>query len=165
MDPNAGKPDDAPILIAYDGSAHARAAIAAAARLFPARSAIVVSGWRSIEATVPATLIAVPTGVARGAQVKIDAETEAVALDRAEEGAALARELGLRSEAVALKAGGAMWRAIMTSADTHDAAAVVVGSRGLSGMKSAFLGSVSTGLVHHCRRPVVVIREPEEVGP
>ena len=46
-------------------------------------------------------------------------------------------------------------------ADERDAAAVVVGTRGLGRVKSAMLGSTSRGLMHHTRRPVVVVRAPE----
>jgi nucleotide-binding universal stress UspA family protein len=35
---------------------------------------------------------------------------------------------------------------------------VVVGSRGLSGIRSRFLGSTSRRVLDHCARPVVVIR-------
>lgn len=47
--------------------------------------------------------------------------------------------------------------AIVDAADREDARAIVVGSRGLSGVKSALLGSVANGVVHHSTRPVVVI--------
>ena len=39
------------------------------------------------------------------------------------------------------------------------AAVVVVGSHGISGLRSRLLGSVSRKLIEHCDRPVLVIRD------
>eukprot|EP00048_Salpingoeca_helianthica_P016153 m.230708 g.230708 ORF g.230708 m.230708 type:complete len:176 (+) comp18126_c0_seq1:104-631(+) len=45
-------------------------------------------------------------------------------------------------------------------ADTLHADAVVVGCRGRSALASALLGSVSAYLAHHCKRPLVIVRDP-----
>jgi nucleotide-binding universal stress UspA family protein len=37
----------------------------------------------------------------------------------------------------------------------------VAGSRGRSSVAAAVLGSVSTGILHHTRRPVLVVRGDE----
>ena len=50
-----------------------------------------------------------------------------------------------------------VWASLISAALTPDVQAVVVGSRGRSGLRSAVLGSVSNALVHHCRLPVVVV--------
>ncbi|MDQ3936027.1 MAG: universal stress protein, partial [Actinomycetota bacterium] len=50
-----------------------------------------------------------------------------------------------------------VWHAIVEAADELDARVVVLGSRGLSGVRSALLGSVSYGVVHHSRRPLLVV--------
>ena len=42
-----------------------------------------------------------------------------------------------------------------------DAHMIVVGSRGLGGVKRLLLGSVSSGLLHHARCPVVVVRHAD----
>ena len=41
----------------------------------------------------------------------------------------------------------------------RDAAVVVVGSHGISGLRDRLLGSVSRKLIEHCDRPVLVIRD------
>ena len=90
-----------------------------------------VSVWHSAAAATAASLIAIPAGVATRAYDELDKESERQAADKADDG--------------------------VTAADQEDAEATVVGSRGLSPMKSALLGSVANGVVHHSARPVVVI--------
>ena len=77
----------------------------------------------------------------------------------AEQGAALVDI----STAVALRSDDSIWERILEYADSCDAGVIVVGSRGLSGIKSAVLGSVSHGLVNNSRRPVLVV-PPVAVG-
>ena len=55
---------------------------------------------------------------------------------------------------------GAVWKTIVEIADRHDAAAIVMGSRGLTRWGSMLLGSVSSAVVHHADRPTLVIRQP-----
>jgi nucleotide-binding universal stress UspA family protein len=76
---------------------------------------------------------------------------------RASEGAQLAREAGLAAEGRSVATEGSNWSALIRIADEEDALAVVVGSRGLSGLKQMLLGSTSSGLLHHSARPVVVV--------
>jgi len=42
---------------------------------------------------------------------------------------------------------------------------LIVGSRGLGGVKRILLGSVSEGIVHHSRRPVLVMRGGQDAWP
>jgi hypothetical protein len=51
--------------------------------------------------------------------------------------------------------------AIIAVADELDTATIVVGSRGLTGVKSLLLGSVSHGLIQHADRPVIVVPSAE----
>ena len=88
---------DGPVLIGYDGSADARAAIATTARLLPGRRAIVVHGWSSpiSRSLVGESLLAAPLAEVREITGDLDAVFAGDARDIAEEGAALAREHGL----------------------------------------------------------------------
>jgi nucleotide-binding universal stress UspA family protein len=54
-----------------------------------------------------------------------------------------------------------IWETIIAVADEVDADLVVTGSRGLGRLRSLLLGSVSDGLLHHCRRPTLVVPSPE----
>ena len=60
-----------------------------------------------------------------------------------------------------IKADGSVWKAILETADQHDAASIVMGSRGLTGLRSMLLGSVSNAVVHRADRPTLVIRKPD----
>jgi nucleotide-binding universal stress UspA family protein len=53
---------------------------------------------------------------------------------------------------------------ILEVADEIDAAAIIVGTRGLGGVKSVLLGSVSHGVVQRSHRPVLVVPSGEPPG-
>ena len=52
---------------------------------------------------------------------------------------------------------GKTWRVICEEAEKLDAEPIVVGARGLSRVQSVLLGSVSSAVVAHAHRPVLVI--------
>jgi nucleotide-binding universal stress UspA family protein len=146
-----------PVLIAYDGSDGSKAAIDVAGRLFTGRRAIVVSIWHSMGAAAPASLIAIPAAVASRAYDELDSESERQAAARAAEGVAAAQAAGLDASGEAMLCAGQVWATIVNAADEADAEAIVVGSRGLSAVKSALVGSVANGVLHHSVRPVLVV--------
>ncbi len=53
-------------------------------------------------------------------------------------------------------------REILALADDLDADMIVVGSRGLGGLRRALMGSVSTAVVRHAHCPVLVVREKDD---
>ena len=149
------------VLIAYDGSAPAQDAVAQAARLFPDSAALVVTAWHSIAAASAAARAALPEDMIRLAVERLDAAAEADASRTAQEGADRARSAGLTASPLTIRAEPSVWASIVAAAEQHDVRAVLVGSRGRSGLRSAVLGSVSNAVVHHCRRPVVVVHPAE----
>jgi nucleotide-binding universal stress UspA family protein len=80
----------------------------------------------------------------------------------AEEGVRLALQAGLEAEPLAVEAAGPVPTTIVEIADRHNAEVVVMGSRGLTGVRSMLLGSVSNAVVHHADRPTLIIRRQSE---
>ena len=153
-------PGPGPVVIGYDGSEHSRAAVVAAGRLLKVREAALRTAWNSYRAVAPAGAAGVPVAVTTKAAEEIDRAARERAQRTAEQGARLAASHGLEVQAEAVEADGSAWGALLDTAYTRRAAAVVVGSRGNSAFESALVGSVSRALVHHAPAPVLVVRPP-----
>ncbi len=147
-----------PILIAYDGSDGAKAAIAEAGTVLDGGAAQVVTVWQSTAAAAPAGLIAIPAGVAHKAYEELDRESERQAQALAEQGVALAEAAGFDATPHPVATRANTWSTLVRLAEAERAAVVVIGSRGHSGIKSALLGSVSHGVANHCPCPVLLVR-------
>jgi Universal stress protein family len=61
----------------------------------------------------------------------------------AQDGVRIAQDAGLKAEPVTVEATGPVWKTIVEIAGQHDAATIVMGSRGLTGMRSMLLGAAS----------------------
>jgi nucleotide-binding universal stress UspA family protein len=151
-----------PVLFAYDGSDHARAAIERAGAVLQPGPAIVATAWSSFEEQAPSALLALPGDIVREAVGTLDEASRETAEECAAEGAQLAAAAGFDAQPRAVRAGGPFFAALLATADELDARVIVAGSRGRSSLASAVLGSVSTGLLHHTGRPVMVVRGAEE---
>ncbi len=145
------------ILIAYDESDDAKHAIDEAAKLFGAADTTVVTVWqRMLDTLAHAGMdIGVVTDYAT-----IDENTERNALATAQRGADLAVEAGMNAVAASTAVESTMAEAILHLAGEIDAAVIVLGTRGLSGVKSLVLGSTSHQVIHHADRPVLVVPSP-----
>ncbi len=147
------------ILIAYDGSDDAKAAITTAAQLFPGEPATVVHAWQhfiDVMARAGSTAALVVDYDA------MDTATEKTAGERAREGAELAAQAGLgETRGVTVAVATSLTDAILAEAEAVDARVIVMGSRGLGAVKAFLLGSVSNALLHHADRPVLVVPSPE----
>jgi nucleotide-binding universal stress UspA family protein len=147
---------DRPVLIAYDGSDQAKAAIAEAGRVLGAgRRAVVLivrepiehfefvglGGARTLD---PATVSAMQDA----------AQNEATNV--AEEGAALARDAGFDAQPRVESAVSA-WQEIVDVADELNADVIAIGSRGRTGLTKVLLGSVAAAVAQHSRRSVLIV--------
>jgi nucleotide-binding universal stress UspA family protein len=158
---------ETPILIAYDGSEPARAAVREAGALFAPARALVLTVWEPGLAQV--MLVPDPTGMGSTMMPydpaiarDVERASEEHARDVAQDGARLAHEAGLQAQAITAEDSVAPAEAIVAAAEERDACAIVIGSRGLRGLKSKLLGSTSSHVIHHALRPVVVVRDPED---
>jgi nucleotide-binding universal stress UspA family protein len=158
--------EPAPILIGYDGHEDAVAAIARAGRLLAPRRAVVACVWNSFAALLLHSDVEGLTGSMREAAEEFDASGRQRAEATSEEGARLAREAGFDAEAAAVLGKPKAWPSLLELADERDAAAIVVGSEGMGALRSALFGSVSSGLLHNSRRPLLLVPRSarEEAG-
>jgi nucleotide-binding universal stress UspA family protein len=147
-----------PVVFAYDGSAHARAAIERGGAVLQHGPAVVATAWTSFEDAAPGALLAMPGDMVRESVGALDEANRESAEECAAEGAELARAAGFDAEPRAVRAGGPFFAALLEAADELDARAIVAGSRGRSPIAAAVLGSVSIGLLNHTHRPVVIVR-------
>jgi nucleotide-binding universal stress UspA family protein len=147
------------VLIAYDGSDNAKAAIERAGAVLEHGPAVVATAWTSFEDAAPAALLAMPGDMVREGTQALDDAGRETAEELAAEGAELARAAGFDAEPRAVRSKGPFFAALIQAADELDASVIVAGSRGRSALRAAVLGSVSTGLLHHTRRPVLIVRD------
>lgn len=120
---------EGPLIVGWDGSIGAKSAFAAASRLFPDRNLLLVSVGDDAGATPPPE----PDGSGR----------------RTIEVHYAARGRGFEAHAIA--------DALIAAARDHDAAAMVVGSRGRSLAREILLGSAAMATLHGTERPVMVV--------
>jgi nucleotide-binding universal stress UspA family protein len=158
--------DTRPVVVAFDGSEEAQAAARAAASLFGDRAVLVVSVWEPglamamMSSPDAATGLSYPPPTPEQIQA-VDRAQHEHAASMAQSGARLVEELGGTAEALPVAESLNVAETVMSIADERDAAAVVVGSRGLGAVKSRLLGSTSRKVLHETRRPVLIVRAPE----
>ena len=143
-----------PILICYDGSPEAERAIEAAAALLGPRRAVVVDVVLRMTAaeSMAATSSLVP-GTA------FEELNSAEARRIAGRGADIARSAGFEAHPRGELA-SSTWEGIVDVADELDAAVIVIGSRGLTGLKKIVGGSLSQQLAERAGRPVLIVPPP-----
>jgi nucleotide-binding universal stress UspA family protein len=147
------------ILISYDGSADAQAAIDRAAELLPNAEATVLTVWE------PFVDVLVRTSFGDGMAMagtfadaeEIDSVSSAQALATAVAGARRATAAGLAAQPRSESRSGDVANTILAVASELDADIIVMGTRGLAGIKSFLLGSVSHHVAQHADRPVLVV--------
>lgn len=145
------------ILLATDGSEDASAATRAAVDLAKGGGAklYVVHAFEFIpprEYMSVALRLRPPTGFADRGQRLLDEQVEKIEAQGVEVAGAEVRM-------------GSPVDQILNAADEIGAGLVVVGRRGLGGVRRLLMGSVSEGIVHNARCPVLVLRGGESAWP
>jgi nucleotide-binding universal stress UspA family protein len=152
-----------PVVIGFDGTPAAERALRDSAALLAPRPALVVVVW---EAGLPVDLMTPPPSVlpmppvSLDIRAAIDAEKAAyeAAQRLAEQGAALASELGYRAEGLAVADDLTVADTLLRVAAEQDSQALVIGSHGRRGLTAALLGSTSKAVVERASCPVLVVR-------
>ena len=148
--------DDPPILICYDGSADSDRAIEATAALLGPRRAVVVNVGPTL--TTAESVAAISSVVPGGAFEDLNLDS---ASEKARAGAERARKAGFDAEPRAVLE-EPFWQGIVDVADEIAAAVIVIGSRGLTGIREQFEGSVSHEVAEHAGRPVLIVPPAHE---
>jgi nucleotide-binding universal stress UspA family protein len=147
------------VLVCYDGSVDAQAAIDRAGLLMPGSEATVLVIWETMVETMTRSG-ALGMGMAMVGTYGdegTDAAIEKAARDTAADGVKRAGAAGLVAQPRLANRDGDIAGVILGAAADVDADVIVLGTRGLSGVKSLMLGSVSHAVLHHADRPVLVV--------
>jgi nucleotide-binding universal stress UspA family protein len=155
--PNSEADLSRPVLLYFDGSEEASAAIARAAKLLRSRTAVVLTVWetgRNWDLHDPATVLSAPLAKLASAALHVDDAVRQLAVEEMEHGVALARAAGFDARGrVEL---GRTWRVVCQVAEEIDAAVIVVTGR-LLHHHSLLLRTGPMGIWAHAGRPVLVL--------
>ena len=142
------------ILIAYDGSKNADRAIDATAELFPGSAVEVVHVWEPVSSAAARAAVYAIAYDDTGSQ--LERETE-LANEVVQRGVERATSAGLEATGTAVSTSEAIWAGIVAVVEQRRPTLVVIGSRGLTGLRSALAGSVSQQVTSHSPVPVLTV--------
>jgi nucleotide-binding universal stress UspA family protein len=146
------------LLIAYDGSDPARAAVRVAGAIFPAAEAVIAHAYDPPARPQRAYAAgAIPNEPLRDSFAELEREVLDEARATVEDGRALAIEAGLVAETALLPARRGIWQELVEAAHERTADLVVSGSRGRGAFGRALLGSVSSSLLHEGGLPLLIV--------
>ena len=147
------------ILIAYDGSADAKAAVRFAGELLDGETATVLTVWEGFSEVVSRAASGMATASLEFEE--IDRTREHEAHDIAQEGTGHARVAGLPASSKTARRGASIAATIVEQANELGADVIVMGSRGLIGARALVQGSVSRAVLAHADCPVLVVPTAE----
>ena len=152
------------LLIAFDGSGAAEAAVRAAGALFPGARATVLTihepAFGAVSAYRAGGGLMSPEIVEQNV-AELERELVAEAEAAAAEGAKLAGAVGLAAESAVARGARQPWEPILSAAAERGADVVVCGSRGRGAVARSVLGSTSSSLLHHAQQAVLIVPEAE----
>lgn len=147
------------VLLCYDGSDDAAAAIARSGGLLVSRNALVLTVWEPVaswEPFDPGSIIGAGVSKLASEATGVDEIVEQVAKEKLTHGIELAKQAGFAQVSGRLRC-GRPWRGICDAAEDLDAETIVLGARGQSRLESVLVGSVCSAVIAHTARPVLVI--------
>jgi nucleotide-binding universal stress UspA family protein len=141
-----------PLVLCFDGSDAAERAIRIAPVLVGrGRPARVLYAYKPTERSL------VVVQAVTGGRIDAPVSDEPTAHDVVDAGVAIARDAGFDAQPLLMAADRPTAELIAQTAEELDAPAIVMGQRGLSGLKSALMGSVSRDVANAYHRPVVLV--------
>src|SRR3954469_102103 len=154
------------VLVAYDGSPAAAHALRAVPALLGSPRVIVATVWEeglAVTTMMPSTEFGMAPGpLDVETAMEVDDAVHHHAERVAGEGARLVREeLGREAEPLAIADEVNVAETLVHLAEQRGAEVLVVGSRGLTGLRSRLLGSTSHAVLRHAHLPVLVVPQHE----
>jgi nucleotide-binding universal stress UspA family protein len=141
------------VLIATDGSPGAQAAVEEGVRI----AKLTGAGVLFLAVAYPPLRMLGEPFYQRALTAQLAARRKALAM-----AVPFANERRVRYETELME--GSPAQTILELARNRDVDLIVVGSRGLGSVKGTLLGSVSSEVVHHADRPVLVARPPDRAA-
>ena len=143
-------------LICYDGSPSARHALVLAYRSLDKRPKVLLTVWSAPE-RVHADSFGFDQHGDEPFYARLCELVEHAAIETAEHGQQLAAELGFDVQVRVERNDSTVSQTILGVADELDSDMILVGTHGTTAVQPGLLGSVSNGLLHQSRRPVLVV--------
>lgn len=151
------------ILICYDGSGSAKRSLTVAEKTLDGAQAVLLHVFNP-----PERVLADAFSTRESDQGPSYETLEKADEQRAEEilaqGQVLAESLGIAVTSRAELNHSTVSDTILEVADEVDADLIVIGTRGETAIEDGLLGSVSNAVVHHARRPVLVVPAHGDAG-
>ena len=147
------------ILLCYDGSEDAQAAVELTINLFADQPVTVLAVWEPYTEIISHEGWGFGFGYAPppGDVESIDESVRKHASGAVDDAVRRLNEKGLTATGRVEPTRGSIASTVLSVGDELEADAIVIGTRGRSGLKSLLLGSVSHGVVQHADRPVLVV--------
>lgn len=147
------------ILLCFDGSEDAQAAVDLTARLFADKPVTVLAVWEPYVEIISHEGWGFGFGYAPppGDVEEIDDAVRRHATGAVDEAVRNLAGRGIAATPRVEPMSGSVATTVLAVGDELDADAIVLGTRGRSGLKSLLLGSVSHAVLQHADRPVLVV--------
>jgi nucleotide-binding universal stress UspA family protein len=154
-----------PSIIGYDGSPASEHAIRESASLLAGRPALVVVVWeagRAFDLMLIPDVDFEPAAVDYGNAIELDLAMSEAARQLAQQGAEIARRLGVAAEALVVADEFTVAETLVRVAQDRDAASLVLGAPHRHRFTERLLGSTMRHILRHSPCPVVVVNEPAD---